>query len=110
MQTASKEGLTERARALASMLDAIPSCSVEVVRTSARIGGGAAPTVELEGRGLRFQGPDAASLASWLRAGDPPVIARIEDGAVVVDLTAVAPEDDRRLGAALRAALEHADD
>ncbi len=43
-----------------------------------------------------------------LRAGDPPVVARIEDGAVMLDPRTVAPADDRRVAAAINAALVQA--
>jgi hypothetical protein len=38
-----------------------------------------------------------------LRAGDPPVIARVHDGATVIDLRTVDPADDLVLGKALAA-------
>ncbi len=40
----------------------------------------------------------AGQLEAALRTGQPPVIARIEDDRVVIDLRTVAPEDDERLG------------
>jgi hypothetical protein len=39
-----------------------------------------------------------------LRAQDPPVIARVTEGATVCDLRTVDPEDDAHLAAALVAA------
>jgi L-seryl-tRNA(Ser) seleniumtransferase len=49
------------------------------------------------------QGADARMAA--LRAGDPPVIARVEAGRIVVDLRTVPPEQDGVVLAALRSAL-----
>ena len=44
-------------------------------------------------------------LLARLRAGDPAVIGRIVDGAVVLDLRTVEPADDDRLAAAVAAAM-----
>jgi L-seryl-tRNA(Ser) seleniumtransferase len=44
-------------------------------------------------------------VAARLRAGDPPVVARIERGRVVLDLRTVPEEQDSLVGAALAAAL-----
>jgi len=43
----------------------------------------------------------AQQLQQTLRAGDPPVIARIEDGRVVLDLRTVFPEEVPALIASL---------
>jgi len=45
----------------------------------------------------------AGELASRLRASDPPIVARVEDGHVLLDLRTVFPEQDAVLGAALTA-------
>jgi hypothetical protein len=42
---------------------------------------------------------------SALRQGDPCVVARIEDGAVIIDLRTVAPDQDSALTVALEQAL-----
>jgi L-seryl-tRNA(Ser) seleniumtransferase len=49
------------------------------------------------------RGADAVMAA--LRAGEPPIIARVEAGRVVVDLRTVTPEQDELVLAGLRAAL-----
>ena len=60
---------------------------VEVIRTVARVGGGALPLFELEGPALALRAPDgdAQRLAAALRAGEPPLLARIAGGRVLVD-------------------------
>ena len=99
--------LEARARDLLASLSGLPPvCACSVARTSARIGGGAAPLHEVESRGLRVAGIEAERLASSLRQGDPAVVARIEDGAVLVDLRTVPPEEDALLGLSLRRAIE----
>ena len=48
----------------------------------------------------------AGEVLARLRAGDPPVVARVERGRVVLDLRTVPPEQDDLVAAALTAALE----
>ena len=52
---------------------------------------------------LPSRAPDA--LAARLRRADPAVVARIEEGALVLDPRAVAPAEDELLVRAVRAAL-----
>ena len=60
------------------------------------IGGGAAPSAVLPTRLLALRRKDlsAEELAARLRTSDPPVIARVEDGQVLLDLRTVFPEQD----------------
>jgi L-seryl-tRNA(Ser) seleniumtransferase len=53
--------------------------------------------------GWAVQLPEAA--AARLRAGEPAVLARVHDGACLVDLRCVPESDDERLIAAVCAAL-----
>ena len=57
-------------------------------------GGGALPGVELPSWAVALATPDAAGLARALREGDPPVIARVEDDRVLLDLRTVPPAQD----------------
>jgi L-seryl-tRNA(Ser) seleniumtransferase len=58
----------------------------ELIWASAKVGGGALPVTELEGPAVALEVTLApAELAARLRAADPPVIARIHDGRVVLD-------------------------
>ena len=52
-----------------------------------------------------MRGCDAGGLAARLRAHDPPVVARIEESAVLCDLRAVEPEDEDALARAVSQAL-----
>jgi L-seryl-tRNA(Ser) seleniumtransferase len=55
-----------------------------VIRAAAKVGGGSLPLVELEGPAVALaQRPEA--LAQALRTHEPPVIARIHDGQLVLD-------------------------
>jgi L-seryl-tRNA(Ser) seleniumtransferase len=67
----------ERARRLADRLGGT------VVATTARIGGGAVPLLELPSYACALEGGDA--LATALRAADPPVIAVVREGRVLLD-------------------------
>jgi L-seryl-tRNA(Ser) seleniumtransferase len=74
------------------------------------IGGGAAPGETLPTTVLCLRPPSnsrgwAAHLATQLRHGEPPVIGRVEDGALLLDPRTVLPEQDNLLMRALRAAL-----
>ena len=57
----------------------------EVVEAIARAGGGALPMLDLPGPAVALPGADPERLAAALRAGDPPLLARIHAGRVVVD-------------------------
>lgn len=93
-----------RAQAVAS---ALPSAfTVEVIDGRSAIGGGSAPDVELPTRlvALAHGMLSAGDIEARLRAASPPVIGRIQDGRVLLDLRTVAPDDDEALVAALRSA------
>jgi L-seryl-tRNA(Ser) seleniumtransferase len=78
--------------------------TVEVGTTM--FGGGSAPGEGVRSPVVRIAVPSAEAVARHLRQGDPAVIVRVSEGAVVVDLRTVDPADDTlvrdRLGAALR--------
>jgi L-seryl-tRNA(Ser) seleniumtransferase len=105
MIAATPEDLLVRAAGvLATMLEAIPD-HVEIASMTSAVGGGSLPGETLESVGLRIAGGRPAALAARLRAGDPPVIGRVEDGAVLLDLRTIDPADDASLGGALARAL-----
>jgi L-seryl-tRNA(Ser) seleniumtransferase len=82
--------------------------SLEVVDGASAVGGGAAPTIEIPTALLRIRHarvkPD--ELARRLRGGDPAVMARVTDDALVVDLRTVAVDEEDALFAALAQAAE----
>jgi L-seryl-tRNA(Ser) seleniumtransferase len=75
--------------------------AAELVRGASAIGGGSAPGVELPTWLLAVDAPGltAAALEERLRAGDPPMVARIENDRVLLDLRTVLPDEDDRLAA-----------
>jgi L-seryl-tRNA(Ser) seleniumtransferase len=57
----------------------------QIVRATAKVGGGALPLLELEGPVVALDAERPDALAAQLRAADPPVVARIADGRVLLD-------------------------
>jgi L-seryl-tRNA(Ser) seleniumtransferase len=90
--------LRARAEALRDSL-AAAGFEVAVVASTAVVGGGGAPGLELASWALSL--PEA--YARPLRLGDPPMLGRVERGRLLLDLRCVPAELDR----ALRAAILH---
>ncbi len=93
--------LRARAERLVNGLDALGAAGVEVVEARSAVGGGALPGQTLPSVALRLGLGRAPGLARALRTGDPCVVARIEDGAVLVDLRTVDPGADEALAGAI---------
>jgi L-seryl-tRNA(Ser) seleniumtransferase len=83
----------------------------EVVDAVARVGGGALPLTELHGPAVALPAAatTAEALARALRSGEPPVVARVSDGRVLLDPRTLAPEELKPAASAARAALEGLD-
>jgi L-seryl-tRNA(Ser) seleniumtransferase len=82
-----------------------------VVKTTAVksiIGGGTAPRSNLSSHALALQHPqlDASALLAALRQFDPPIIGRIEEDRVLLDLRTVEPEFDQLLISVLNQPLQ----
>ncbi|HCT9179549.1 TPA: L-seryl-tRNA(Sec) selenium transferase [Corynebacterium aurimucosum] len=73
----------------------------EVVEHAGRVGGGGAPEVPLPGWAVAL--PE--ELARPLRLGQPPVVARVNQGRCLVDVRCVPEAQDAELIAALRAVI-----
>jgi L-seryl-tRNA(Ser) seleniumtransferase len=82
--------------------------AIEIVDGESVIGGGAAPSSSLPTRLLAVacEGLSADELAAWLRKSDPPIVARVEDGRVLLDLRTVFAEQDEAVAAALGRIVE----
>lgn len=102
MMRLSKDDIGERAEALAAKVTA-SRLKIEIVDGESILGGGAAPSAVQPTRvlALSCKGLSADELAAALRSSDPPIIARIEDGHVVLDLRTVFPQQDAAVAAAL---------
>ncbi len=68
-----------------------------VVSTRSVVGGGTLPGVELDSYGVALDADDPDALAAALRRGEPPVVARVDAGAVVLDLRTIPPAHDAEL-------------
>ncbi len=127
MIAARPEDLRARAEALLARLDD-PGLGGRVVPLASTVGGGSLPGETLPSWGLALGGRSgshrgrsgstgggsgssapgggsAASILARLRLGEPSVVARVEDGRVLVDLRTVDPSMDDALARAIRAAL-----
>jgi L-seryl-tRNA(Ser) seleniumtransferase len=102
------EQLEARARALARTLEGTgPALKVEAVPTTSVSGGGSMPGAEIPSWGVALFPEElpADRLDEALRHQDPPVIGRIEDDRLVLDLRTVFPEEDDLLASLVRGAL-----
>ena len=78
-----------------------------VVESTARVGGGALPLLELPGPAVAIDpGPaGATALAADLRASDPAVVGRLHDGRLLLDPRTLTDGEAREVARAVRAAL-----
>jgi L-seryl-tRNA(Ser) seleniumtransferase len=95
MATVPVADLRERAGKVAA------ACGGTVVDTEAVAGGGSLPGRGIPSAGVRLPGDRSRSL----RACDPPVLARVRDGATTADLRSVDPADDEEVGNCLAASV-----
>ena len=111
------ESLEARARALVQTTSEVVSAGsgpettsevvLEIVDGHTTIGGGSAPQSAIPTRlvSVRSAARSAGEIESALRAQNPPVVARIQHDAVLLDLRTVAAEDDAYVAAAVTRAL-----
>jgi len=96
--------ISARARELARQIDELSAIKIEIVDGVSGCRGGAAPGAELPTKllSLKHETHTVERLEEMLRCGEPPVIARIEGGRLLLDLRTVSPEDEPSLVAAIR--------
>ena len=87
----------------AAIAEAVPGAVAGEVEST--VGGGSLPGETLPSRAVIVSTSSPDRLLARLRAGSPVVVGRIADGAVVLDVRTVEPEDDEALARALAAAL-----
>ena len=106
MIAATPAALQKRARALATQL-ASGGVECDVVETRSTVGGGSLPEETQPSRAVAIGARHgrANEIGSRLRGAEPPVITRVVDDRVALDLRSVAPEDDEMLARAVTAAL-----
>jgi L-seryl-tRNA(Ser) seleniumtransferase len=94
------EALRTRAEALrAALALECPHLELALDAGSSVVGGGAAPGLPLPTTLIAISDPSksAARFAAALRACEPPVVTRIAEGRVLVDLRTVLPDDEPTL-------------
>jgi L-seryl-tRNA(Ser) seleniumtransferase len=104
MMRLSKDEISKRAKGIAQALATSANLEVAVIDGESVIGGGAAPSAVLPTRLVAIAGGklNADQWLARLRVSDPPVIARVEEGRVVLDLRTVFPEQDATVVSAIR--------
>jgi L-seryl-tRNA(Ser) seleniumtransferase len=105
MLTAPVEAIMLRTAALCASLQesGIPA---QVIATRSSPGGGAFPTAEIPSSAVALgSGAEATTREKKLRSGKIPVIGRITDGELLLDLRSVPPRDDAAFAAAVVEAL-----
>jgi L-seryl-tRNA(Ser) seleniumtransferase len=102
MATTPPEGIRARAVALAARLG---WGSTALTATAATIGGGSLPDDTIPSFALVVPTDRPTRTARRLRLGEPPVVGRIEDDRLLVDLRTVDPTEDDDLAQALEQAL-----
>jgi L-seryl-tRNA(Ser) seleniumtransferase len=103
MVTAPAESIRERADRLAAILrDHGQSC--DVVASEAAVGGGAFPTARLASSAVALRGK-SADLEVKLRKAAQPIIGRIVDERIQLDLRSLLPDRDADLANAILQAL-----
>jgi L-seryl-tRNA(Ser) seleniumtransferase len=85
--------------------DALALPGLEVVEARSAVGGGTLPGTTLPTFALALPPGDPDGVAARLRGSDPPVVARIESGRVLLDPRTVLPGEDEAVLAAVRGAL-----
>ena len=102
MMRLTKEEIGRRAEALRARVHNT-KLQIEIADGESVVGGGAAPSALLPTRLLAVgcEGMSADELASRLRTNNPPIVARVEDGRILLDLRTVFPEQDEIIATAL---------
>jgi L-seryl-tRNA(Ser) seleniumtransferase len=105
------ERIEERAGRLCTRMEQLASPPVRVCVEADRVpvGGGSLPGFELESRAVVVRsgegGPSALRIAEGLRTAPTPVLARLRDDAVLIDLRTVAEDELEDVAAAFARAL-----
>lgn len=111
MALRSPDDLEAAARAIAQRLSTFEEAlelKAEAVRSSAVAGGGSLPAASVPSWGVALSHGElsADELDRRMRAGDPPVVGRIEDDRLLLDLRTVLPHQTDSLPELIREALK----
>jgi L-seryl-tRNA(Ser) seleniumtransferase len=103
----SKPVLERRATALKDALCA-HGLSSRVLAVQGQVGGGAMPLAEPPSFAATVDGAKPEALAQALRTGDPAVLARVSEGALLLDIRCIADDQVGALAARVSAARQEA--
>jgi len=103
LMTASRESIKARAEAAAGILRGA-GIDCEVIASEAAVGGGAFPTARLASAAVAIIGK-AVDVEQKLRLSPEPVIGRIADDRLLLDLRSIAADQDELFAAAVARAL-----
>jgi L-seryl-tRNA(Ser) seleniumtransferase len=103
---ATAEEIRTRAESFVDRLGSIPGTTIDIVEDRSVIGGGTAPNKTLPTFVIALSSDryTAEQLQERLRTQSLPVIARIEDDRLMLDLRTVFEHEERALSAGIRAA------
>ena len=103
MMSTSKDEIGARAGAVTQQIQS-DKLKAEVIDGESVIGGGAAPSSALPTKLLSLTAAhlSADELSTRLRTSDPPIIARVEEGRVLLDFRTVFPDQDALIASVLQ--------
>jgi L-seryl-tRNA(Ser) seleniumtransferase len=111
MMRLSKDEIGRRAQAIIKNIERsqFQHLTLALIDGESVVGGGAAPSAVLPTRliSITHAHLSADKLNARLRVNDPPIIARVEEGRVLLDLRTVFPEQDANLASALASLTEN---
>jgi len=107
MSTVAVEELQRRAQRMIDGLAALPA-EVTLKQTRAQFGGGTTPSAHRPSVAVAVASGEVSAtvLERQLRQATPPIIARIEDDVLMIDLLCVPADDDDHIALALERAME----
>ena len=94
--------LRERAERVAGELS---SLKLELRESESAIGGGSTPDQTLPSWAIEIEAANASELEARLRAGNPPVVCRIQRDRIILDMRTVFEEEETALVGALLVAV-----
>jgi L-seryl-tRNA(Ser) seleniumtransferase len=100
MISQSAEGLRARSEELRGRLDGL---RVSVIEGSSVVGGGSTPEQPLKSWLIAIDCANVVEAERRCRLSDPPVVARIEDGRLLLDLRTVFVNEEDELARVIRA-------
>lgn len=109
MLAESIDSLELAARQTLDQLTPRPGLAISVTRCESRVGGGALPEEVIPSAGLRIQGApgEESDLEAQLRMCHPPIVARISQGAVVLDYRTILPRQRQEMADFLNRIVAH---